>query len=434
MSSVFDKLSTHDKIVRSKMSLRHKHPFFSYLVLYLKDKEVDKKSKIETAAVDNQGTLYYNPEFINGLKESELVGLLCHEVWHLAFRHISRTGLRDRQKWNIAIDLVTNQMLIDNGFDIPENGLIPNDKGTFIFTDEKTKKVICKITNIKEKTPEQIYDELPEEFCNQKIHIKFLDQHIPDGEGPEQDKDSGNGNSQQSGNDNSTNINNNVEISDIDWNQVALEAAIHAQQRGSAPAGLDRFLQELAPPPIRWDILLRKYIKEYIPKDYNWLKRNKKSYPMNTYLPSVTKTGIEVVFGIDLSGSIGQREMSMFLGTIIDIADMYRGAIDMWVYTHDVNVHSQYKVTMASKEKILNLKLKGGGGTSHKPIFNKIKKDVPQARVVIFLTDGYSDIENIEFTNYKYDKIFVITPNGTDSFAGKGLPKTKIVKIDKHAQ
>ena len=63
---------------------------------------------------------------------------------------------------------------------------------------------------------------------------------------------------------------------------------------------------------------------------------------------------------------------------------------------------------------IKNLRLKGGGGTSHKSCFNHLRDNVRDCKLAIFLTDGYSDINEISFENYQYDKLFVITKNGSD--------------------
>jgi predicted metal-dependent peptidase len=66
--------------------------------------------------------------------------------------------------------------------------------------------------------------------------------------------------------------------------------------------------------------------------------------------------------------------------------------------------------------KIKQLKVKGGGGTSHKPVFEYIQKNISDCRVALFLTDGYSDLEGLDF-HERFAKIFLISEGGTGDWA-----------------
>ena len=64
--------------------------------------------------------------------------------------------------------------------------------------------------------------------------------------------------------------------------------------------------------------------------------------------------------------------------------------------------------------KIKELKCKGGGGTEHTKVFDKIKAEYPSTKCVISFTDGYSDLDEFEFSKYNFNKIFVINKDGSD--------------------
>lgn len=70
--------------IKRKMLI--KYPFFGSVVASVDYKEDDK---IPTAATDGE-TIYYNPQFLNGLTKDKQVFVFAHEVCHIAFNHIQR--------------------------------------------------------------------------------------------------------------------------------------------------------------------------------------------------------------------------------------------------------------------------------------------------------------------------------------------------------
>ena len=106
-------------------------PFFAAL-----SRTVDKKvGPIPTACVFvNPDTarfeMMYNPEFLEGLTDTELTGILKHEFYHLLFEHVTgrmpdevRAEFKKYGKlWNFATDLAINSHLTQ---ELPEGALIP---------------------------------------------------------------------------------------------------------------------------------------------------------------------------------------------------------------------------------------------------------------------------------------------------------------------
>jgi predicted metal-dependent peptidase len=191
-----------------------------------------------------------------------------------------------------------------------------------------------------------------------------------------------------------------------------------AQQRGKLPLGLERYVDKLKDVEINWRVVLQRFIQQSIPTDYTWSSRSKKDYALGIYLPSVIKEKIDIVVGVDTSGSIGQEELTKFLSEIIGIAKTFREVIDMRIMFHDVEVHGNYLIKNGNIPQIMAMTIKGGGGTSHKPFFEKVKKEVRDCKCMVSFTDGYSDIENMNLNDYKFSKLFIINKKGT-------IPKTK---------
>ena len=126
------------KIARSKTKLLIKHPFFGSLALSL---HFIQQSDGKTMATD--GTkIFWSEDFVDRCSEDEVTGVIAHEVMHVAMKHMLRRGERNPERWNIAADYVINDILIDAGFTLPNNGL---------FDDQ-----------YKGMTAEKVYEQLPE--------------------------------------------------------------------------------------------------------------------------------------------------------------------------------------------------------------------------------------------------------------------------------
>ena len=106
-----------------KRKLLIKYPSFGSIIANL---EFQESKKVASAGTDGKVVLY-NPEFVNGLTDKEMIFLFIHEICHVAFEHISRSEGKDKRIWNIATDSVINALLkrdglqmIDGAVDIPE--------------------------------------------------------------------------------------------------------------------------------------------------------------------------------------------------------------------------------------------------------------------------------------------------------------------------
>jgi len=73
--------------------------------LFLSSISVMLEHKISTdvpTAATNGTYVKYNPDFFMGLTPEERVGLMAHEIFHVAFEHMVRRGTKDPQVWNMA--------------------------------------------------------------------------------------------------------------------------------------------------------------------------------------------------------------------------------------------------------------------------------------------------------------------------------------------
>lgn len=102
-----------------KRKMLVKYPFFGSVVASIDYKE---NMGIPTAGTDGK-TIYYNPEYLEGLGRDEQTFIFAHEVCHIAFNHILRSEGKDPELWNIATDGVINQFLKKDGLKLAPGGV-----------------------------------------------------------------------------------------------------------------------------------------------------------------------------------------------------------------------------------------------------------------------------------------------------------------------
>jgi len=395
-----NQMSPRDKISKAKIALYEFSPFFGYIVENLTFVE-DTKGVLpyETMGVNEKGLVYYSPEFVNKLQMNapdQLVGVIAHEACHPSFDHITRgkgrgLTINGHSVWNWAIDIITNYFLLENGFSLPEKSILPVNGEITIL--EKT------ITNIANKSAEEIYDELKAELKQMVKEGKA--KLIPNG-GYETDSQtpgdfdvhtlSGEGSPGESSSSGKAGGEEIPKPKKVDWQQVVADAYNHAKLRGSVPAGIERVFEDLSKPKVNWKTVIKRNVSAKIRYDTTYSKPNKKYLCHDLIIPGFYGESMKVICSIDTSGSISQAELELYVSEMVGMARAFDQA-EFVILTHDTEVHDCIRVMDSNVNKIKNLKIHGGGGTDHRPVFeyindNKLKK---VSKLLISFTDGYSE-------------------------------------------
>jgi len=384
-------MNTEDKLIRARIRLQEKNPFFAYLSLYLTFKKESKDNPLHENAgmgVNSKGQITYRESFVEGISDEELIGVLAHEILHLALLHLLRLKARNLEGWNIACDVCVNSLLKKNNFELP--------KGIIVDRYDNLEFEGIKIEKISEKTAEMVYDEIPKELIDKLNQSgngngKGFDEHTHGGDLSQEEQ---------------------LKQEDT-WLKRCEEAYCNAKSKGNLPKGLERYIDELKRSKINWKALLLRTLNSSMPNDYTWAKPHKKSIACNTFLPNILREKVEVVIAIDTSGSIGKKELTDFISEIVGLARAYHN-IDMKIITHDCEIYDTLEVSNGSINKIKQIQIKGGGGTSHKVVFDYVKEKHRQTKMLICLTDGESDINELNFRDYSFSKVFVLTDGGYD--------------------
>ena len=345
-----------ETIQKCILQVRKECVFFGALMLFA---EVRDTKKIPTAATDGL-VLYFNEDFLFSLSSSEQNALMLHEVLHMALLHVSRRESRDPHIWNIAADIVVNDLIQRNtNFKLPKGAIIDNQ--------------------FRDKSVEYIYEKLlkDESFKSYKLAIADIATQI-EGERSNAVVD--------------------TEIANVDeiegyWKDK-LEILKNnysgdgSDTQGSLPGGISQEINSILEPEVDWRHALWKFVGK-TPADFDDIDR--RFIYKGLYLEGLLTESIELSVCIDTSGSISGALLDQFIGELKGILRSYPH-VQCNLYWADTEVYGPYEL---SKIEDLPSAL-GFGGTSFVPFFNKVKKDSIQDfmnnnRVSIYFTDGYGD-------------------------------------------
>jgi len=359
-----------DKLTTARVGLLLKAPFFGNMATRMQLIEADEWCP---TAATNGRNFYYNTKFVEKLSVKKLEFLFGHEICHCVFDHFGRVGSRDRQLSNIAQDFAVNQILVDER-----------------IGEKITEVKICYDAKYRGMAWEEIYDDLFEKA--EKIPMDqlmkqlgdLLDEHInEDGSSPGQE---GEGDKQGKGKPTMSKEEAQAIKDEIKEAMIQSAAAAGA---GKTPAGIMRMIKDLTEPKISWRDLVRQEIQSIIRNDYSFTRPNRKSMHSGAILPGMKEaTTIDIGISIDMSGSIGEEDATVFLSEVKGIVDQYEDfKINLWCFDTEIYNHKEF--SQDNSEELFEYEPQGGGGTDFTVNWEFMKDNGIQPKKFIMFTDGY---------------------------------------------
>jgi len=394
-----------EAILTAKITLVRYHPFYAVPVMHCRfiqavvqaaQEAVTTSTFIPDGSVDRiginrYGEIRYNPAWVLTLARDTLPGLLCHEVMHVMLMHFIFHPPKHQLVWNIAEDIKINHLiLMGSQFKLPPDGYMPTNNACEIPMIQYT------VNNIQEKSCEQIFDEILPKFLEKGIDTSGSDRS---GEGDmcidshDRTSRAGEGAGKDAQSQEAALAKEAAELSDK-WKQVMANAVTLARQQGKMPAGMEKLVEDILEPKLNWRDMLYKYVTEKIPFDYTWGRRNNKSLAHGIYLPATKGEHLDMIGHLDSSGSI-LNDAPVLLAELKGILSGFDN-VSMTMIVCDAKVQGVYDLKSTDVDDIMAAmdgSIKGGGGTSHEPVVRWIEENMPDARVFVTLTDGYSDME-----------------------------------------
>jgi len=301
--------------------------FITHLLYTLKLEWTDK---VPAAAVDGIN-VFINENFWMNLSEAERVGLLWHEVWHVAYDHLSRGDIfPDHTRFNKAADYAININAAKDGITLPAGGLLDSK-----YANQST---------------EEIYYQLPPTPEDDKFDGDIISTNDPKVQAK------------------------------VEKNIVAAAvAAKQAEAWSNVPSEIKVKVTKLLSPKLPWNVLLHRYVNGFANDDYSYRRPNRKYQP-ELYLPTLFNESLKnVSVAVDTSGSVSQKDFDAILSELKGLQLQMEPEV-LKVLGFDTRIHTE--VTINSATPVESLEFNGRGGTNLEEVFEWAEKEKPTIMII----------------------------------------------------
>jgi predicted metal-dependent peptidase len=358
-----DKVESLSKISKD---LILKEPYYGLFLIKLNKVW---RNNLPTAGVSKNSINYQlaiNPEFWDSLSDDHKLGLLKHELLHIAFNHLGIFfKFSDRKLANVAMDMEINQYI--NKEYLPEGGIDIDN-----YEDLKLdRKAGCRY----------YYDKL-RDFKDQKDKTgtsgnenmdKLLDDldngNLPDHSTWEEFEDLSEAEQKL--------IERQVQKLMSDAKEETLK------KRGHVPGEIEGLIiiEEILKPKFDWRGYIRRYTGVSTKIFTKKLRRkDNKRYSDNPGLK--IKMRQKMLLGIDTSGSVSNDELKEFMN---EIYHLHKAGVDITIIQCDTKINS-----IEDYKGKFELKVSGRGGTSFDPVLEYYMQHKEYTSLIYF-TDGECD-------------------------------------------
>lgn len=354
-----------DRLTEVKTAMLLHVPFFASIMLDFMKVKVGKFENIwppgmkHTAATDGK-TIWFDEDFFEQMKLPERVFVMCHEIAHAMWLHMARAkkyqelGFDGEDfnagRWNRAGDYVINDMLVkcDIGR-MPDIALHDPSKYTSDMMADDVYRLL-------KDDPNDRDGQGPGEGGS-------LDHHIPADE----------------------------QATEAEMARVIASAADAAKAQGSLPGELERFVDQILNPKVPWAEKLRKSLTRCAGREATtWTRPHRRRLiSQGVVMPSYTgfQAG-HIVFAVDTSGSMSQKEMAQGLGECDNILlDCTPKAVTL--IGCDARINSVFDLYPGDSLAENPPPLGGGGGTRFEPVFEYVDENNIRPDALVYFTDMY---------------------------------------------
>lgn len=335
------------------------HPHFLLVHTKLRYEERINDPKMKTMAVNGNGTVFINPDFVNSLNGwEEIAAVMCHEMLHLILQHHVRGVMYDPWMFNVAADMCINYALRQDGFKLPASAYYPPqeyiDEGGELYSEamyEWIKKNPQKLPK-KQKPDEQ---PAPGQGCS-VVNEKGEGEGDDPQDGPEGMPKIGSGDSP-------------------DWRQVAIDAKALAQSAGRGTSSIVHLLTPKQP-KINWKQVLKHGIDLALSKpgrDFQtFAKRHRRSPADGIQFPGWRGMEPKVAVVIDVSGSMNREWVDKIVTECKRLSDQYP-TMRMYLVSHTSDVVWEGWVDRNTQGKFTDA-VQFSGGTNPDPAYLAVKE------------------------------------------------------------
>ena len=358
-------MDKQQSLSKTSKELMLKEPYYGFFLIML-NKLWDNK-RVPTAGVSKNGINYQlaiNPEFWESLSENHRLGLLKHELLHIAFGHLTMFfKFTNKKLANVAMDMEINQYIDDQY--LPEGGINIDD-----YTDiQLDRKAGARYYYDKLK---QLQDEKDKNCTCGDSEMDKLLEDIENGDIP----------------DHSTW----AEFEDLpETEQRLIEKQLQKvlsdakeqtiKKRGNVPGEIEGviIIEEIVSPKFDWRGFIRRFTGVST-KVFTKKIRRKENRRFDANPGLKIKMRQHMLLAIDTSGSVSDSELKEFMSEIFHI---YKCGVDITVVQCDTSIRS-----IEPYKGKFEMVVQGRGGTEFDPVLEYFNENSNKYTSLVYFTDG----------------------------------------------
>jgi len=361
-----------ESLAKACKDLMLKEPFYGLFLIGLNKKWTDRLPTAGVGLNKINVELHINSEWWQSLTPHQHIGLLKHELLHIAFFHLTDYNhLEDHQLANIAMDIEINQYIDIN--------YLPTDPAPQLPSTYPDLNLDLKAGTL------YYYKKLKQESDKNNQDIQAMVGAMVNGDTQCELPSTGE----------------TVQLPKHDWEEVqqvdeTTEKLVKAQighllnqvadqvrkSRGTVPGEMELLIENfnnIEPPKFDWRGYIRRFHGKSI-KTYTKKSRRKFSKRTPDFPGLKIKQQKHILAGIDTSASVNEDELKEFFH---EIHHMNKTGADVTVVQCDTAIHKVEKFNPRNDYEI-----KGRGGTCFQPVIDYYNENQHKYSCLMYLTDG----------------------------------------------
>ena len=309
--------------------------------------------------------LYFDPDFVNRQTTGVLAFGLAHVALHCALGHRDHGLNLDLARWRSACDRVVNAVLAAEGLPVPPE--------VTIFPEAAERSVDALYQEMEGRLPDAVFDE------------HWFTEDREDAEGESGSAAGADYQPDELASEAETDEAEALALEET-WDQRFEQVAMTADRQGGSRGGLGRILdRELAHRSgTDWRRLLDRYLVQLSRTDFTYARPSRRSTD-TMIMPALSQPELELVVALDISGSVRDGDLSLFLSELDSLKGQLRARLT--IHACDNRLAEEGPWVIEPYEHFRWPGLKGRGGTDFRPIFDWVaRRGAPDC--LIYFTDG----------------------------------------------
>jgi predicted metal-dependent peptidase len=362
--------------------------YLPFVVIPLSYVRIVASRSVQTAGVDETGTLAVNPEWWSGLDVEAKRYVAIHESMHIVLCHPFRRKGFDPIVYNVAADGKINSSIEEAGV----SG-VSYSRGDQVTLEKISRETGINLEALQRMSTEEIARELEEGAVKVTVKCAVGEEGI----GRDLLDGTVEGVVVQEG-DKSVAERKSARELEREWKRILERARDFAKQAGNMPAGLERIVAEVLEVKPPWHLVLRFGVKNHSKQDSSFAYPSRRG---DDY-PGYYGYRYSAWCLIDCSGSISEEELRHFLG----IVKFEARKADIYAIPWDGEAYEVLKAARpADVARKVAPRMRGGGGTVVAPALRKVLSLMKPGDAVIVLTDGDISDSGSEETKQLFRKV-----------------------------